>query len=290
MLVAGGGVIGSEYACMFAALDIRVHLVEGRNRLLGFMDGEVSEILARSMRRLGIDLRLEETIAGVEAGERLTVRLGSGAAVEVDAVLAATGRTGNIAGLGLAEVGIAGGPRGTIAVDGHYRTSLAHVYAAGDVIGFPALASTSMEQARVAMVHAFDLKYKTALAHILPYGIYTIPECSMAGETEESLAEKGVDYVAGVARYAENARGQIVGDESGFLKLLFESREMKLLGVHVIGEQASELVHVGLTALLMQATADLFIQTCFNYPTLSEVYKYATYAALGARARKRGPV
>jgi len=288
LLVAGGGVIGSEYACMFAALDIQVHLVEGRDRLLGFMDGQVSDILAQSMRDLGVDLVLGDRIDEVSAGERLRVALGSGRELLVDAVLAATGRTGNSAGLELEEIGVDLGRRGAIKVDPHYRTSLPHIYAVGDVIGFPALASTSMEQARVAMVHAFDLKYKTALAHILPYGIYTIPECSMAGETEESLAAKGVDYVAGVARYAENARGQIIGDESGFLKLLFETQEMTLLGVHVIGEQASELVHVGLTALLMQATADLFIQTCYNYPTLSEVYKYATYDALGARARKLG--
>jgi len=152
----------------------------------------------------------------------------------------------------------------------------------------PALASTSMEQARVAMVHAFDLKYKTDVAHILPFGIYTIPECSMAGDTAESLQEKGIDYVVGRARYRTNARGQIIGDDEGFLKLIFDFEEMNLLGVHIIGEQASELVHVGLTALLTKATSDLFIQTCFNYPALSEVYKYATYDALGAKARRLG--
>jgi NAD(P) transhydrogenase len=144
-----------------------------------------------------------------------------------------------------------------------------------------------MEQARVAMVHAFDLKYKTTLAHILPYGIYTIPECSMAGETEESLDQKQIPYVVGRCRYNSNARGAIIGDKDGLLKLIFSEEEMKLLGVHVIGEQASELVHLGLIALLMNAGADLFIQTCFNYPTLSEMNKYATYDALGQRARKR---
>ena len=163
------------------------------------------------------------------------------------------------------------------------------IYAAGDVIGFPALASTSMEQARIAMVHAFDLAYKTALAPVLPYGIYTIPEISCAGETEESLFEKGVDFVAGRATYAANARGQIIGakgEEGGLLKLLFRRDDMTLLGVHVIGESASELVHIGLMALLTGSGADLFIQTCFNYPTLSETYKYATYDALGSRAKR----
>jgi NAD(P) transhydrogenase len=156
------------------------------------------------------------------------------------------------------------------------------------VIGFPALAATSMEQARVAMVHAFDLKYKTRVAPILPYGIYTIPECSMAGETEESLVKKSVPFVAGVAHYDANARGQIIGAKNGFLKLLFATDTMRLVGVHAIGEQASELVHIGLVALHAGGTADLFIETCFNYPTLGELYKYATYDALGRRAKLRG--
>ena len=152
------------------------------------------------------------------------------------------------------------------------------------MIGVPALASTSMEQARVAMVDAFDLKYKKGVAHLLPYGIYTIPECSMAGDTEEQLVEQKVPYVVGRASYTANARGQIIGDNDGFLKLLFRASDMKLLGVHVIGEQATELVHVGLTALLMGADSDLFINSCYNYPTLSDLYKYATYDALGRRA------
>src|SRR5205823_3996436 len=158
---------------------------------------------------------------------------------------------------------------GLLKVNEHYQTSVPHIYAAGDVIGFPALASTSMEQARVAMVHAFNLKYKDHVAALLPYGIYTIPECSMVGETEETAAQKGIVYLAGKARYNQNARGQIIGDQDGFLKLLFRREDMRLIGVHAIGEQAGELVHTGLCAMLMEATADLFIQTCFNYPTLS---------------------
>ena len=204
--------------------------------------------------------------------------------LEPESILVSSGRDGNIKGLGLERVGIEADARGAIKVNEHYQTTVPHIYAAGDVIGSPALASTAMDQARVAMVHAFDLKYRGDVAQILPYGIYTIPECSMAGETEEALKQKGIPYVAGRATYANNARGQIIGDDKGFLKLLFRLDDMKLLGVHVIGEQATELVHVGLTALLAEQTADLFIQTCFNYPTLTELYKYAAYDALGTRA------
>jgi NAD(P) transhydrogenase len=285
LVIAGGGVIGCEYACMFAALGVEVSLVEGRPRLLGFMDEQVTAILAESMRDLGVRLITGDSIETVAKHTIFTVNLASGEHIEAEAILAATGRSANSGGLGLEKIGVETAVRGCIAVDEHYRTSVDHVYAVGDVIGFPALASTAMEQARVAMVHAFNLQYKAELAHILPYGIYTIPECSMAGETEESLKQANVDYVAGIARYCENARGEIIGEEKGFLKLLFDAQDMRLLGVHIIGEQASELVHIGLTAILMEATADLFIQTCFNYPTLSEAYKYATYSALGARTK-----
>jgi NAD(P) transhydrogenase len=287
MLVAGGGVVGCEYACMFAALGIKVSLVEGRDRLLGFLDAEMSHLLATSMRGMGIDLMMPETIEAIEAGETLQVRLKSAKMFSVHTILVATGRNGNTRELGLEKIGIQPGPRGHIEVNERYQTSVPHIYAAGDVIGFPALASTSMEQARVAMVHAFDLKYKTNLANILPYGIYTIPECSVAGESEESLVKKQIPYIVGRTRYSANARGQIIGDKDGLLKLIFREEDMKLLGVHVFGEQASELVHVGLTALLVGAGADLFIHTCFNYPTLSEMYKYATYDALGQRAKKQ---
>lgn len=286
MLIAGGGVIGCEYACLFQALGVQVALVEGRDRLLQFLDGEISQALAASMSKMGIRLLLNETIESVEAGPLLNVKLKSGKTAGVDALLAAAGRSGNTGGMNLEAIGVTPGSRGQLEVNAHYQTSVPHVYAVGDVIGFPALASTSMEQARVAMVHAFDLKYKTAVAPILPYGIYTIPECSGAGETEESLEKQNIAYVAGRARYEHNPRGQIIGDRDGFLKLLFRQDDMRLLGVSVIGEQATELVHIGLTALLQEATAELFIQTCFNYPTLSELYKYATYDALGVRAKR----
>jgi NAD(P) transhydrogenase len=286
MLISGGGVIGCEYACLFQALGVQVTLVEGRDRLLQFLDSEISETLAACMSNMGIRLLLNETIESAESGGLLNVKLKSGKTAGVDSLLAAAGRSGNTGGMNLEAIGVTPSSRGQLEVNAHYQTSVPHVYAAGDVIGFPALASTSMEQARVAMVHAFDLKYKTAVAPILPYGIYTIPECSVVGETEESLQKQNIAYVAGRARYENNPRGQIIGDRDGFLKLLFREEDMRLLGVSVIGEQATELVHVGLAALLQDATAELFIQMCFNYPTLSELYKYATYDALGARAKR----
>ncbi|MDB5394772.1 MAG: pyruvate/2-oxoglutarate dehydrogenase complex, dihydrolipoamide dehydrogenase component [Rhodospirillales bacterium] len=290
MLVIGGGVIGCEYACMFAALGIKVSLIDGRDRLLGFMDAEISEALRHAMEKLDIDLFLSDTVESIDPTEKLQITLKSGHRFPVDIVLAATGRDGATKNMGLEAIGIAPSNRGLLTVNEHYQTSVPHIYAAGDVIGFPALASTSMEQARIAMSHAFDLKFKERLAPILPYGIYTIPECSMAGETEESLTKASVPYVCGHAYYKTNARGEIIGDRDGFLKLLFRIDDMKLVGVHVIGEQASELVHIGLTALLSNATADLFIATCYNYPTLSEIYKYATYNALQNRLKHMASV
>jgi NAD(P) transhydrogenase len=284
LAVVGGGVIGAEYASTFAALEVEVSLVEGRDRLLPFLDGEISGALKKGMEHLGICFHMPRRVASCEAGdESVTLRLEGGESVTADAVLVSAGRVSNTASLNLSAAGIGCGEHGLIEVDEHFRTSAPNVYAAGDVIGFPALASTSMEQARLAMVHAFDLKYKRGLAHVLPYGIYTIPEVSMAGETEESLTAKGVDFVVGRATYQQNARGQIIGDRGGMLKLLFAREGMRLLGVHVIGEQATELVHVGLTALLAGASNDLFIETCYNYPTLAEMYKYATYDAMGKR-------
>lgn len=284
LAVIGGGVIGCEYACLFAALGVKVTLVDGKETLLPFLDHELSCALRSSMQGLGIAMTMPDAVASVKAGDAdLALTLRSGKVLHAHTLLAASGRTGNSAGLNLEALGIGVGGRGVVEVNDRYQTAVPHIYAAGDVIGFPALASTSMEQARLAMVNAFDLQYKTSLAPVLPYGIYTIPEVSMAGATEESLTGDGVDYVAGRATYAGNARGQIIGEGAGLLKLLFARDDMKLLGVHVIGEQASELVHIGLTALLTEATADLFIQTCFNYPSLSDAYKYATYDALGRR-------
>jgi NAD(P) transhydrogenase len=285
MVVVGAGVIGSEYACTFAALGTEVHLVDGRDRLLPILDAEVSEALASTMAGSGIVSHWNERVTVCSAppsGGEVTLRLSSGAELRADTVLVAAGRTSNTEKLGIEAAGVALGKRGLIPVDAHYRTIVPHIYAAGDVIGAPALAATGAEQARVAMSHAFDLGFKSEVAPILPYGIYTIPEVSMAGETEESLQTKGIDYVAGKALYRDNARGQIIGDRSGFLKLLFRRSDMKLLGIHVIGEQASELIHVGLAALLMNAGWELFNRICFNYPTLGVMYQRAAYLAAAA--------
>jgi NAD(P) transhydrogenase len=283
LAVVGAGVVGSEYACTFAALGTEVWIVDGRDELLPFLDREVSKALEDSMHRtLGIEFLWKNRVTHCEAHEYgdLTLEFDTGGRLCVDAVLVAAGRASNTAALNLPAAGLEPGPRGLLTVDPHYCTSVPHIYAAGDVIGFPALASTSMEQARVAMCHAFHQTFKADLAPILPTGIYTIPEVSMVGTSEEDLQAQGVDYVVGRASYAHCARGEIIGDQSGFLKLIFRRDDMKLLGVHVLGEQASEIVHVGVVAMLADATAELFNRTCFNFPTLGDLYKIATYNAL----------
>ncbi len=286
LIVVGGGVIGTEYACTFAALERDVTLIDGGPRLLPFLDAELSGLLRAEMERLGVRVLAPERVQRCDMnGADATVTLTSGTRVTGDAVLVAAGRTSNTASLALDRCAVAVDESGRITVDDHFRTAVPHIYAAGDVIGFPALASTSMEQARIAMVHAFDLKYKTAVAPILPFGIYSIPEVAMAGATEESLATSGIAYVAGRAEYSRNARGIIIGDAHGLLKLLFRTDDMRLVGVHLIGELATELLHVGLTAMLCEATAELFIRTCYNYPTLGDLYKYATYDAMGRLQR-----
>ena len=291
MCVVGGGVIGCEYACIFNELGARVLLVESRERLLGFLDEEISANLQERMEGNGIHVALEDQLEMVGAEpDCIKIQMRSGSCHEADTLMLSAGRTSNIAELNLEGIGVETGKRGLLLVNQRYQTNIDHIYAVGDVIGFPALASTSMEQGRVAMVHAFDLGYKPALAAVLPYGIYTIPECSMAGKSESELRDEGTPYVVGRARYRDNARGQIIGDRHGMLKLLFDlsdGQNMRLVGVHVIGEQATELVHIGLSALLMQGTEEIFINTCYNYPTLSEMYKYAAYDALGNRAKLR---
>lgn len=285
LAVVGAGVIGCEYACMFAALGIQVSLLERHDSLLPFLDAEIQRTLTEEIRRLGVDLHFSECVTSVKVNGGVHLELDSGRALDVDAVLVAAGRVGNTPSLGLDAAGVKVDAKGRVLVNDHFQTSAPHIYAAGDVIGSPALASTSMEQSRIAMCHAFDRRFKERLAAILPYGIYTIPEVSMAGETEASLQEKGIPYVVGKTPFSRNARGEIIGERSGLLKLLFRLPDLHLVGVHVIGEQASELVHIGLTAMLLNATADLFVETCFNFPTLSEAYKYATYDALRAHAQ-----
>jgi NAD(P) transhydrogenase len=288
MLVVGGGVIGCEYACIFAALGVEVTIVEKRDTLVGFLDDEVAAALRSRMEEAGIRILTSDGVNTVHDNGCLDVTLKSGLNLKVQTILISSGRCGNTEGLGLEKVGITVNDRGQIPVNEQFQTCVPNIYAAGDVIGNPALASTSMEQARLAMAHAFGIEqtFMDTNRKLYAYGIYTIPECSMVGETEESLIEKKIPYFSGKSSYAQNARGQIIGDTQGFLKLLFHADDMRLLGVHFIGELATELVHVGLMALQMNATADLFVQACYNYPTLTEIYKYATYDAMGKRLAK----
>jgi NAD(P) transhydrogenase len=286
MTILGAGVIGCEYACMFAALGVRVSLVDSRRALLSFLDGEVVDQLSASMQRMGIDLRLGLRWISVESGrEAVAVNFDDGSRLAADQLLYAAGREGNTRDLNLDAVGIVPDKRGYVAVDGSYRTSVPGVFAAGDAIGFPALAATSMEQGRVAVCHAFGFEYKRSVADLLPYGIYTIPEVSALGETEESCQAEGIAYAAGRAHYAQNARGKIAGDTEGLLKLVVERGTRKLIGVHVIGERATELVHIGQAVVHFGGTVDAFIDMVFNYPSLAEAYKYAAYDCLGQLAR-----
>jgi NAD(P) transhydrogenase len=289
LVVVGAGVIGCEYASMFRALGIEVTLLSGSDRLLPFLDTEISERLRLQMELLGLDVVLGDGVTeAVLDGRLVGLRLRSGGWQEAERVLFATGRMGVTAGLGLEKAGLEAGLRGHLKVDANYQTAVPHIYAAGDVIGFPALASTSMEQARVAMCHAFDLRYKQRVSSLLPMAVYTIPEIAAVGETEESCREKGIAYAVGRGFYTGNSRGQIIGDMSGLVKLVFSRDDLKLLGVHILGEMASELVHVGQSCLHFGGTIDDFIQSVFNYPTLGEAYKYAAYDGLQDRARRTG--
>jgi len=282
LVVIGGGVIGSEYAGTFAALGVEVHLVDGREVLMPFLDEEISKALAEAMVGNGVQFHWKERVTACDASspDEVILTLSSGATLSCDGVLVCAGRKSNTGDLNLAAAGITPGNRGLVPVNDRYQSVVPHIYAAGDVVGPPALAATGIEQARVAVAHAFESNFKSDLATILPTGIYTIPEASMAGETEATLREKGVAFVAGRARYADLPRGEIIGDQTGFLKLLFRREDMRLLGVHVMGEQATELVHIGLIAMLAEAGAELFNRACFNYPTLGDLYKYAAYDAL----------
>ncbi len=280
--VIGGGVIGCEYASIFRALGVNATLVDGRDRLLPFLDAEISNILRDRFLASGMSLWFNERPVKVENTANFArLSMKSGKTLETEATLFAAGRRAAVDGLALEKAGLSINDKGYIGVDENYCTVVPHIYAAGDVIGFPALASTSMEQGRVAVCHAFGLKYKQRVASLLPMGIYTIPEISAAGESEESCKEKGIEYCVGRASYANNARGHIVGDVTGLLKLIFAPSNRKLLGVGMIGESATELIHVGMMVLDNGLSIDEFIEQVFNYPTLSEMYKYAAYDGLG---------
>jgi NAD(P) transhydrogenase len=282
LAVIGGGVIGCEYASIFMALGVNVTLVDGRDRLLPFLDTEISERLRERLAALGMNfwfnerpIKVQSTPSGVDLAMK------SGKTLQTESALFAAGRRAAVDGLALEKAGLGINDRGYIAVNDNYCTAVTHIYAAGDVIGFPALASTSMEQGRVAVCHAFGFQYKQRVASMLPMGIYTIPEISAAGETEESCKEKKIGFCVGRALYGNNARGHISGDTSGMLKLIFARADKKLLGVSIIGEIATELIHIGMTVLDKNLTIDEFIEQVFNYPTLSETYKYAAYDGLG---------
>jgi NAD(P) transhydrogenase len=281
MAVVGGGVIGCEYASIFAALDIQVTLIERHDRILPFVDHEIVARLMACLGDLGVRLQLNQQILQTKPQDHhVRLTLDPGEEVVADCVLFASGRQGNTANLGLEKLDIEVGQRGLILVNDKYQTSVPNIYAAGDVIGFPALASTAMEQARVAMVHAFDLRYKEYVSPVLPLAVYTVPEIAMVGLTEDVCKEQKIAYLVGRAESENNARGQIIGDK-GMLKLIFATKDKRLLGVHHIGEMASELVHIGAQVLSENGTINAFIHSVFNYPTLSDMYKYAAYDGLG---------
>ena len=283
LIVVGGGVVGVEYTCMFAVLGVRVTLIEKRDRLLEFADREIIEALSYHLRDARVTMRLGEEVESVEELQQDTVvaNLESKKRVSGDALLYAVGRQGNVEDLNLAAAGLEADARGRIAVDEHYKTKVDHIYAVGDVVGFPALASVSMEQGRIAAARAFNDGAATSNPGFYPYGIYTIPEISFIGKTEEQLTDEDVPYEVGMAYYREVARGQIRGDTTGRLKLIFHRDTRKVLGVHIIGEGATELVHIGQAVMTLNGTVDYFIDTVFNYPTLAECYKVAAFNGLG---------
>ncbi len=283
LIVVGGGVVGVEYACMFAVLGVRVTVIEKRDRLLEFADREIIEALSYHLRDDRVTLRLGEEVESVEElpPDTVVANLESKKRVSGDALLYAVGRQGNVDDLNLAAAGLEADSRGRIAVDDRYRTKVDHIYAAGDVVGFPALASVSMEQGRIAAARAFNDSAAASNPGFYPYGIYTIPEISFIGKTEEQLTDEDVPYEVGMAYYRDVARGQIRGDTTGRLKLIFHRDTRKVLGVHIIGEGATELVHIGQAVMSLNGTMEYFIDAVFNYPTLAECYKVAAFNGLG---------
>jgi NAD(P) transhydrogenase len=281
LIVVGGGVIGVEYACMFATLGVRVTIVEKRPRLLEFADTEMVEALTYNMRDRRVTMRLNEEVDSVEElpDGRVAAMLVSNKRVMGDALLYAVGRQGNVDQLNLAAAGVLADERGRIHVDADYRTAQPHIFAVGDVIGFPSLASVSMEQGRIAAARAFNLKIFSDPA-AYPYGIYTIPQISFIGKTEEQLTQEDVPYEVGMAYYREIARGQISGQTEGRLKLLFHRETLELLGVHIYGEEAAELLHIGQAVFTLKGKVTYFVNTVFNYPTLAECYKAAAFNGL----------
>jgi len=282
LIVVGAGIIGVEYASMFATLGVKVTLLDLRPTLLEFVDREIIESLGFQLRQLGTVFRLGEKVVEVgfeQERDRVFAKLESGKMVRGQALLYTIGRQANSDKLNLDAAGLTADGRGKITVNENFQTAVPHIYAAGDVIGFPALASTSMEQGRLASCHMFD-KPSKMVSKLIPYGIYAIPEISMVGATEEELTKSKTPYEIGLARYSELAKGQMLGDEQGLLKILFHPDTLKLLGVHIIGDRAAEIIHIGQAVLAMDATIEYFRDTVFNYPTLAEAYKVAALDGL----------
>lgn len=281
MTIIGAGVVGCEYATIFSNLGVKVNLVNPRQVLLDFLDLELSNALTYMMREQGIRIRLGETLTGVECDERYAhAYLESGKVLKTEYLLMANGRTGNTDGMGLEELGLTLTRRAQVPVNEYFQTALPHIYAVGDVVGNPALAATAMEQGRLATLHAFGKLHRAQDAHLMPTGIYTIPEISTVGATEEQLTREKVPYEVGTASYRELARGQINGNTTGRLKLLFHRETLALLGVHVLGDDATDIVHIGQTVMAFQGGIDYFVDHVFNYPTYSEAYRVAALNGL----------
>ena len=280
LVVIGASVIGIEYATIFSALDVKVTVIEPNDSLLSFVDGELVDEFIHDLRDRGVTLRFQSKPKKVERiGEACLVQLEDGRQVAADTVLFAAGRKGATDALGLAACGLVADERGRIEVDrATFRSAVRHIYAVGDVIGFPSLASTSMEQGRIAACHAFN-EPAHAAPEFFPYGIYSVPEISTVGMTEEQVRAKGIPYESGIARFRETARGHIMGLNSGFMKMIFALETRRLLGVHIVGEGATELIHIGQAVLNLGGGLDYFVENTFNYPTLAEAYKIAALDA-----------
>jgi NAD(P) transhydrogenase len=292
LCVLGAGVIGCEYATLFAAMGIPTYVVNNSDKILGFLDHEIADGLVERMKNAGISILFNNGVEAFEVpsdhDQPITISLQNGEMLSVDMFLFAAGRSGNIRGLHCERAGIVVGPRETIVVNAQYQTNVSHIYAAGDVIGFPALASIGMEQGRVAVSHMFHTHDLETLSQIFPYGIYTVPEVSMVGLTEEQARREGISYGTGYCYYRDTLRGEILGDQdNGFLKLVFETSTHIILGVHIMGYMATEIIHFGLCAVNDKRTLNEIIATVFNYPTLHDLYKYACYDGLGSLAGKK---
>lgn len=285
LFVVGGGVIGSEYACIFAEMGVSVTILEPRDAIMPFLDAECRAILLRAMNDTGIQLRLGATVKEARGtGHGAILTLESGEELHAGNVLWALGRSGNTRGIGLENVGIVPDNRGQLKVNDRYQTSVPSIYAAGDVIGFPALASTSMEQGRIAVCRMFGIPFKEKLASIVPMGIYTVPAVSSVGLQEAEARAQGQSIIVGRARYQANVRGRMLGDETGLLKMIFDRQTRRLLGASIVGEDATELIHIAQAGIVGESTIEDYIQSCYNYPSLTEMFKYGAYAALQAIA------